>query len=296
MISLLPVASHFDISRKPKDRNRHSHRQSINPRDNDKCKIKADDSKSASSFNPGRPSLSSPHQSSPPLQGGDVLDEASAVNSAAHGRANEKSTKSPRRTSRLGSGPEDGNGSLSRMSSVGSVKRLPSTDSDLYTSSLTDRNVSSPQKLGRFPSSGSQQSAKSSHKRKSSHSSMRQEGDNPLETTGSPSDQALTSSHTEGIVVDLPLVESPAVGDTTQSSAVADATISAASSANYRPQIVSQTTPATQPPTQGSSIHMGSTQHPNAPYVRPRSSTAQVSRASPPFESLYLRIACAEAS
>ncbi|KAL8863842.1 MAG: hypothetical protein Q9198_010293, partial [Flavoplaca austrocitrina] len=58
MISLLPVASHFDISRKPKDRNRHSHRPSISSRDNDKRKIRADDSKSASSFKSGRPSLS----------------------------------------------------------------------------------------------------------------------------------------------------------------------------------------------------------------------------------------------
>ncbi|KAL8883799.1 MAG: hypothetical protein Q9215_008010 [Flavoplaca cf. flavocitrina] len=283
MISLLPVASHFDISRKPKDRNRHSHRPSISSRDNDKRTIRADDSKSASSFKSGRPSLSGPPESSPPLQGGDASGEASAVKSVAQNRADEESRKSPKRISRSGSRREDGNGSVSRMPSARSIKRPPSTDSDLYTSSLTDRHGTKPQSLGRSSSIGSQQSVKSSNKRKSRHTSTHQDGLDQVKTSDPTYDEALPRSRTESIGFNLPLVESPAARDITRSPAEANAEDSTAPSTANQPQRVSQTAPAILPPTQRSSIHMGSTQHPNAPHVRPRSSTAQVSRASPPF-------------
>lgn len=283
MISLLPVASHFDISRKPKDRNRHSHQQSISSRDNDKRTIRADDAKSASSFKSGRPPLSGPPTSSPPLQGASAFGEASIIKSPAQSRADEESPESTRRISRSGSRRKDGSGPLSRTSSAPSIKRPPSTDSDLYTSSLTDRKGTKQQSLERSSSIDSQQSVKSSNKRKSPHTSIHQDGLDQVKTSDPTYDEALPRSRTESIDFNLPLVKSPAAGDITRSPAEANAEDSTAPSTDNHPQIVSQTAPAILPSTQGSSIHMGSTQHPNAPPVRPRSSTAQVSRASPPF-------------
>ncbi|KAI4252834.1 MAG: hypothetical protein L6R42_007816, partial [Xanthoria sp. 1 TBL-2021] len=285
MISLLPVASHFDISRKPKDQNRPPRRQPVSSRENDKRTIKAEDSNSVSSNKSERPSPSVPPEVGPPLLEDNGGGERSAATRDADSRADEETPDSSEGLSatRSGSSRRDGDGSLPRTSSIRSLKRPPSTDSDLYNSSLSDKKDDKPQVLKRSPSTESKQSAKSSGKHKSPHSSIHEEGPGQAKTSDPANDETPSSSRAEGIGFDLPMVESPAVGDTVLSSAEAIATDPTATRTNIRPQVALQAAPAASPPSQGSSTHMGFVQLPRAPHVRPRSSTAQVSRTSPPF-------------
>ncbi|KAL8645834.1 MAG: hypothetical protein Q9226_007118, partial [Calogaya cf. arnoldii] len=265
MISLLPVASHFDISRKPRDQHRAPHRQSVSSTENkDTRTIKPEDLNSISSVKSGRPSSGSPENPSP--EDNDV-GEASAAKGDANSRAGEENIASSKGLSvtRSGSRGRDSSGSLARVSSIRSIKRLSSTDSDLYTSSLSDKKDDKSQTLERAASTKSKQSAKSSNKRKSPHSSMTQESFDQSKTSVPVNDQNPSSSRTEGIGLGLPLVESPAVSETALGSVKANAADVTATSTNSQPQMPSHTAPAASRPNQSSSTHMGFFQHPDAP-------------------------------
>lgn len=282
MISLLPLASHFDISRKSRDQNRPPHGQSLSSGENDKRTFKAADSESVSSITSGRPLLSGPPE---PLQEDNGVGKRPAANSDANSRADEGDPESSKGLSvtRSGSSRRNGDRSPPRTSSIRSPKRPPSTDSDLYTSSLSDKKDDKLQILKRSPSLISNQSARSSGKRISSHSSIHEQGLDQANVSDPADDQPSSSSRKESIGFDLPLVESPAVGDIVTSSVEANTADLTMTSPDIRRQEALQAAPTALPPSKDPLTHEGSVLHPNGAHARPRSSTAQVSRTTPPF-------------
>lgn len=283
MISLLPVALHFDISRKPKDPNRHSHRPSVSSYINDQRTVKADDSKSVSSGKSGVSPHSEESHSETPSQGDDLILESRDVERGGYSYADGEAARSTERGASR-SGAEDRRGDRSpRTSSVRNLKRPPLTDSDLYTSSLSDKKDIKSHFLRRTPSAGSRRSTRSLGERKSHHYSIHQEDLDQTKLSGPINDESLSKSRGESVSFDLPLVESPAAGETTQLSAEANASAPPTITTNNLPHIASQAASRSLPIRQGLSAHIGFARHPDAPYTRPRSSTAQVSRTSPPF-------------
>ncbi len=282
MISLLPLASHFDISRKSRNQNRPPHGQSPSSGENDKRTFKAADSESVSSITAGRPLPSGPPE---PLQEDNGVGKRPAANSDANSRADEGDPEPSKGLSvtRSGSSRRNGDGSPPRTSSIRSPKRPPSTDSDLYTSSLSDKKDDRLQILKRSPSLISNQSAGSSGKRKSSHSSIHEQGLDQANVSDPANDQPSSSSRKESIGFDLPLVESPAVGDIVTISVEANTTDLTMTRPDIRRQEALQAAPTALTPSQGSLTHEGFVLHPDGRRVRPRSSTAQVSRTTPPF-------------
>lgn len=282
MISLLPLASHFDISRKSRDQNRPPHGQSLSWGENDKRTFKAADSESVSSITSGRPLLSGPPE---PLQEDNGVGKRPAANSDANSRVDEGDSESSQGLSvtRSGSSRRNGDGSPPKTSSIRSPKRPPSTDSDLYTSSLSDKKDDKLQILKKSPSLISNQSVRSPGKRKSSHSSIHEQGLDQANVSDPANDQPSSNSRKESIGFDLPLVESPAVGDIVTSSVEANTTDRTMTSPDIRRQEALQAAPTSLPPSKDSLTHEGSVLHPNGPHARPRSSTAQVSRTTPPF-------------
>lgn len=136
--------------------------------------------------------------------------------------------------------------------------------------------------MARSPSNGSHRSTKSSRQRKSHHASIPQEGLDDVKISDLASDESLSRNRPEGVAFDLPLVESPAVDDTTQILAEADTSAPPMASTTVRQYIASQTAPRFLPIRQGPSAHMGFAQHPDTPAYETSRSTAQALR-TPPY-------------
>ncbi|KAL8858875.1 MAG: hypothetical protein Q9178_004553 [Gyalolechia marmorata] len=280
MISMLPLASHFDISRKPRNHNQPSHRQSIGSRDDDKGITEADESNSVSSIKHGRPSPSRPSEKGLPQQRRKAVGKTPVGTPGVDIRAVEQCVENFEglTVSRSGSRRRDGDGYLARTSSVRSTKRTPSNDSDLYTSSISDKKIDGAQKLERPPSVKSRLSAKSISENRSTDASVVEHDLDQVRLSMSASDETASGNSAEDNNIEIPLTESPAVGDHALGSAEAD---TASTSSDILQPKASRTAPAVLPPTQAS--HKGFPQYPDAPQGRPRSSTAQFPRASPPF-------------
>ncbi|KAL8912612.1 MAG: hypothetical protein Q9171_002414 [Xanthocarpia ochracea] len=280
MISMLPLASHFDISRKPRNHNQPSHRQSIGSGDDDKGITEAEESNSVSSIKHGRPSPSGPSGKDLPQQRRKAVGKTPVGTPGADIHAVEQRVENFEglTVSRSGSRRRDGDGYLARTSSVRSLKRTPSTDSDLYTSSISDKKIDGAQNLKRPPSVESKLSAKSTSEIRSPDASVDEHDLEQVRISMSASDETASGYSAEDNNIEIPLAESSAVGDHALGSAEAD---TAPTSSDILQPKASRTAPAVLPPTQAS--HMGFPQYPDAPHVRPRSSTAQLPRASPPF-------------
>ena len=280
MISMLPLASHFDISRKPRNHNQPFHRQSIGSRDDDKGIAEAEESNSDSSIKHGRLSTSGQSEKGLPQQRRKAVGKTRVGTPRADIHAVEECVEDSEgpTVSRSGSRRRDGDGYLARTSSVRSLQRTPSTDSDLYTSSISDKKIDGAQTLKRRPSVGSRMSAKSISENKSPNAYVDEHDLDQVRTSMSASDETALGNSADDNHVEIPLVESPAVGDHALGSAEADPALT---SSDIRQPEASRTAPAILPPTQAS--HMGLPQYPDAPHGRPRSSTAQFPRASPPF-------------
>ncbi|KAL8667905.1 MAG: hypothetical protein Q9202_000370 [Teloschistes flavicans] len=147
MVTLLPLASHFDISRKPENRDRTLHRLSLSSRNDDGRTITTRDSRSVASTHDGAALPNTTRVVD--LQDIERKDEGIAnVNDGQEISAEPalSRTSSPQtRTS----------GTASRNSSFRSLRRQPSTDSDLYASSITEKTAAVPQTLQRVPSTRS---------------------------------------------------------------------------------------------------------------------------------------------
>ncbi|KAL8994963.1 MAG: hypothetical protein Q9169_005204 [Polycauliona sp. 2 TL-2023] len=282
MISLLPVASHFDISRKPKDQDRPLPRQPVVSEENDRRRLQVDDSKSVSSVKSGQPpSPSRLPGTVPPVRGENAIGEAAVVERITSSYAGDQAPESPNHMSRPGSRRRGGEVSPSRTSSVRSLQRPPSTDSDLYTSSLTEKKVVKSEIPPRSPSTKSNRSAEDSSGRQSPHSPIRNGVLDQVRLPKPVTDKTSPSSSGDDIGSGVPLVESPAAGVTTQRAT--EASVSQPSPTNIDLQPPLPKLPAASPPDHVSSSHLGFAQLSDAPHSRPRSATAQNPRTSPPF-------------
>ncbi|KAL9578394.1 MAG: hypothetical protein Q9212_005744 [Teloschistes hypoglaucus] len=141
MVTLLPLASHFDISRKPETRDRTLHKLSVSSRDDDGHTITSRESRSVNSTHDGIPLPRSSRGADLP----EAERDDEGITYVNESQAVFITPSSHTRTSGMGSG-DPGSRSL---------KRQPSTDSDLYASSITGKTAAAPETMQRSPSSRS---------------------------------------------------------------------------------------------------------------------------------------------
>lgn len=147
MVTDLPVASHFDISRKPEIRDKPLHKLSVTSRDDDGYTITSRDSRSVTSTHDGVALPTS-------TRGADLQDIESREEGVSNKNEGQVVSAEPA-LSRTSSSHTRTSGTGSRDPSSRSLKRQPSTDSDLYASSITGIAAAVPQTLQRSPSSRS---------------------------------------------------------------------------------------------------------------------------------------------
>ncbi|KAL8637665.1 MAG: hypothetical protein Q9228_005087 [Teloschistes exilis] len=148
MVTGLPVASHFDISRKPETRDKTLHKLSVTSRDDDDGHtITSRDSRSVTSTHDGVALPTS-------TRGADLQDMESREEGVSNKNEGQVVSAEPA-LSRTSSSRTRTSGTGSRDPSSRGLKRQPSTDSDLYASSITGVAAAVPQTMQRSPSSRS---------------------------------------------------------------------------------------------------------------------------------------------
>ncbi|KAL8800936.1 MAG: hypothetical protein Q9182_004818 [Xanthomendoza sp. 2 TL-2023] len=284
MISLLPVASHFDISRKPKDRNKPPRRLSIDSRENDGQTARPEDVHPFSPVNcmqlsPSRPpELGLHHQRvdrfvAPPQPESDDIQPHDNPERTSEGLLSSIPSLKDR----------DSSGFHARSPRDGSLSRPPSTDSDLYTCSITEKK---PQIVPTSETKLQLESdidTKSVGKAQSSCFYLRKDALDEVETSALTSGASPLDEIAEDRASDLPPSEVQIIGDNTIESKEEHDSGPALIDGNSSPSIARHTAPASSPSSQTSSHLVDSPEQYAAPHSRPRSATAQEMRASVPF-------------
>ncbi|KAL8695616.1 MAG: hypothetical protein Q9224_003294, partial [Gallowayella concinna] len=286
MISLLPVASHFDISRKPKDRTGPPHRLSIDSRENDRQAANPENAQSFSSVNSAQLSSSRPPElelrryrfdgvvASPPPESDDLQH---------HDSSTRMSEGLP--CSRPGSEIRDSSGIHARSPSDGSINRRPSTDSDLYTCSIIDKKSHTVPTSELHFQAVTDVDSRSIGKSKSSGSSIRREALDEIQTSTLTSGTSPLDKGAEDSATDCSPSETPSIRDTVIESKEEGGLDSTSIHGSPDPSIASHTASAFSPSGQTSSHLTDSPEQHEARHLhsRPRSATAQDPRVSAPF-------------
>ncbi|KAL8726441.1 MAG: hypothetical protein Q9166_006719 [cf. Caloplaca sp. 2 TL-2023] len=284
MISLLPLASHFDISRKPKDGDKPTHRLPVCSRNNDRRMIRQKDSRSGLSVHSGHPSPPAPPEVSLPTQQIKVAIASTRTTEDANAQATEQAIENPEgeSISRSGSKRRKSRGEFSKIPSVRGLKRPPSTDSDLYDSSITDKKITVVQESNTL-SAASGLVKSNNGEGLPSRTSFHDRDLGPGRTRSESDHGSSSSGHAEPkSTQDLSDGQQIADDSTAASDEPLDADTTSTAT-KVRPPVPSHTAPAILPPPAVSDRPTDSPEQLETQNVRPRSSTAQDFRRCQPF-------------
>ncbi|KAL8723779.1 MAG: hypothetical protein Q9181_007209 [Wetmoreana brouardii] len=276
MITLLPLASHFNISRKPDDRNKPPHRLSIGSRNREVRTITPEDSHSVSSA--GR-EQSSPRaepgahlvQEAPNVTAGSPRLTASNDNTIAVDEPGQQASSLLRDPS----SPGNNRGGSIRPSSFRSLKRQPSTQSHHSASSNTGKRSIAERSLKRKTSTDSDLYASSITGKQPPNPTMHEESlskEAPILPSHEPS---LTADVDGSVAADSSLSEQPEAPTQEPKYLGSKHSVPDSNNGSHHPPIAPQTAPA-------SYVHSQTSAKPIDPpndmverHRRPRSATVQ---------------------
>ncbi|KAL8820361.1 MAG: hypothetical protein Q9223_001410 [Gallowayella weberi] len=284
MISLLPVASHFDISRKPKDQNRPPHKLLIDSRENDRQTARPEDVHTFSLVNPVQLSPSRSSELALHHQRVDrVVAPYQPESDDLQPHDHHKRTSEGLPGSRPSLEDRDSSGIYARSPRDGSLSRHPSTDSDLYTSSITEKKPQIVPKSEIQLQLESDVDMRSIGNDQSSGSYLRKDALHEVDTSALTSGASPLNKIAEDSASDLPPSETQIIRDNATESKEEYNLGPALIDGSSGPSPARQTAPASSPSSQASSHLVDSPEQHATAHPRPRSATAQELRASVPF-------------
>lgn len=284
MISLLPVASHFDISRKPKDRNRPPQRLSLDSSNNDRRMARSEDTRSISFIDTTQPSPSEQSKVESQLQGSNTgVASPEAVDDVVQQLGLPR--KSLEGVSVSGSGSKNDN-STSPYLRNGSIERRPSIDSDLYACSITHKRPDTVLLSASDPQSKMDTKTQDIDLNKSSPSPAGEENLSRVPTTDLASDAPPSTMGGGDTDTNVSRSQTPNSRDDDDDEVGSTGIVNLDSTHTYTndgPPIALQPAPATLAPNHSLFHSRDFPEQLEGRNVRPPSSTAQDSRASVPF-------------
>lgn len=274
MITLLPLASHFNISRKTEGTSGPPRRLSVDSRDRDNRTIVPDDSKSLSSTR-RRDTPSNVSETIEPRQSADAVLASRGEDETLETQHPEEKFQPSESPLVKYQTPDHSN----KPPSLRITNRRLSTDSDLYTSSITELTQEKQTPLKRHSSTDSDiytsSVAENSASDHSTPDSSVPDGGKNQETTGVPQGPAMPTSETkENAIQNASPSHSEIAEGTLPKTEVPQSAPVLVNGHHSAPLAASATAPASLPQSDASEKLHGSQTDPEVQSLRPRSATA----------------------